>query len=77
MNINGLIQKVLAAAYTNIEDVLKFVEPYIFTLTSILSIAWQLYIVSLKESRYLRSHCPYRYIDDSWSTSNQQTKILG
>ena len=65
MNINGLIQKVLAAAYTNIEDVLKFVEPYIFTLTSILSIAWQLYIVSLKESRYLRSHCPNRYIDDS------------
>ena len=26
MNINGLIQKVLAAAYTNIEDVLKFVD---------------------------------------------------
>ena len=40
MNINGLIQKVLAAAYTNIEDVLKFVEPYIFTLTSILFVAW-------------------------------------
>jgi hypothetical protein len=26
MNINGLIQKVLAVAYTKIEDVLKFVD---------------------------------------------------